>query len=211
MEVQTRVHIWTQVVWVWSQSVPLPSAMEVDGGAEWCDQTSTTSKLVEQLHSSLTEAAEAEDAEEYLPVSRYRSPDDWTTSDWTTGLDTERRMERSCLCTAKHVDTVFLTWELIDMSESKWIPRSRTAADGITKSAPTRSGACGSWWSRRLVADQRISVFAAFSWRRFERIHSATWSMHVEMSDCSSRYADGRQLLIARIYFFILYILIFLS
>jgi len=38
-------------------------------------QTSTTSKLVEQLHSSLTEATE--DVEEYWPVSRYRSPDDW--------------------------------------------------------------------------------------------------------------------------------------
>jgi len=50
----------------------LPSASEVDGEAEWCDQTSTTGKLVEQLHSSLTGAAE-EDVEEYRPVSRYRS------------------------------------------------------------------------------------------------------------------------------------------
>jgi len=82
------------------------------------------------------------------------------------GLDTERRMEQSCLSTAKQVDNVLLTWELIDMSESRWISRSRTAADGVTKSLPTRSGASGSWWSRRLVADQRISVFAAFSWRR---------------------------------------------
>jgi len=48
------------------------------------------------------------------------------------------------------------------MSESRWICRSRTAADGVTKSVATRSGAWGSWWSRLLVADQRISVFAAF-------------------------------------------------
>jgi len=41
-------------------------------GAEWCDQTSTTNKLVEQLNSSLTEVAE-EDVEEYRPVSRYLS------------------------------------------------------------------------------------------------------------------------------------------
>jgi len=53
----------------------LPSASEVDGGAELNDQTSTTSKLVEQLHSSLTEAAE-EYVEEYRPVSRYLSPND---------------------------------------------------------------------------------------------------------------------------------------
>jgi len=70
------VHTWTQVLRVKSQSVPLPSASEVDGGAEWCDQTSRTSKLVEQRHSSLTEAAE-EDVKKYRSVSRYRSPDDW--------------------------------------------------------------------------------------------------------------------------------------
>jgi len=112
------------------------------------DQTSTTSKLVEQLHSSLTGAAE-ENVEEYWPVSCYHSPDDWgqvmspVTEPRGTGLDTERRMERSCLSTAKQVDTVFLTWKLIDMSESWWIPRSRTAADGVMKSVPTRSRACG--------------------------------------------------------------------
>jgi len=42
MEAQTRVHIWTHVLRVWSQSVPLPSASEVNGEAEWCDQTLTT-------------------------------------------------------------------------------------------------------------------------------------------------------------------------
>jgi len=63
----------------------------------------------------------------------------------------------------------------------------RTAADGVTKSVgyiPTRSGACGSWWSRRLVTDQIISVFAAISWRRFDRIYLTTWSLHVEMRAC---------------------------
>jgi len=54
-------------------------------------------------------------------------------------------MERSCLSTAKHVDTVVLTWKLIDMSEWRRIPRSQTAADGFTKSVLTLSGACGSW------------------------------------------------------------------
>jgi len=66
---------------------PLPSASEVDAGAEWCNQTSTTSKLVEQLHSSLTEATK-EDVEEYRPVSRYHSPDDWGQ---VTSLETEPR------------------------------------------------------------------------------------------------------------------------
>jgi len=66
-----------------------------------CYQTSTTSNLVEQLHSSLTEAAE-EDVEEYRPVSCYHSPDYWgqVTSTVTMGLDTERRIERSCLSTS---------------------------------------------------------------------------------------------------------------
>jgi len=103
-------------------------------GVMW--SKSMTSKLVEQLHSSLTEAAE-EDIEEYRPVSHYRSPDDWgQVTSPVTELDTERRIERSCLSTAKLVDTVFLTWELIDMSELRWIPRSWTAADGVTKSVP---------------------------------------------------------------------------
>jgi len=54
----------------------LPSASEVDGGAEWCDQTSTMSKLVKMLQFTLTGAAE-EDIEEYRPVSCYHSPGDW--------------------------------------------------------------------------------------------------------------------------------------
>jgi len=62
----------------------------------WCDQTSTTSSLVEQLHLSPTDTAE--DVEEYRPVSRYRSPDDWgqLTSPMTEprvwSMDNERRM-----------------------------------------------------------------------------------------------------------------------
>jgi len=36
-----------------------------------------------------------------------------------------------------------------------------TTAEGITKSVPTRSVTCGSWWSRRLVADHRTSKSSA--------------------------------------------------
>jgi len=54
----------------------LPSTIEVDEVAEWCDQTSTTSISQAAVRLPLTKAAE-EDVEEYRPVSHYRSPDDW--------------------------------------------------------------------------------------------------------------------------------------
>jgi len=100
---------------------------------------------------------------------------------YSSSLGTEWRAEWSCLRTMKHVDAL-----LLDVVAHRHVWVKKTAADSVTKSGPNRSGACGSWWSRRLVADQRISVFAAFSWRRFERIHSATWSIHVEIRDCNS-------------------------
>jgi len=132
MEAQTHVHIWTQVLRVWSESVPLPSASEVDGGAEWSDQTSTTSKLVEQLHSSLTEAAE-EDVEEYRPVLRYHSPDDWgqvtspvseppvwtLNGEWNEAASAQRNM------------LTLSSWR--GNSSTCLIPRYRTTADGVTK------------------------------------------------------------------------------
>jgi len=82
---------------------PLPSASEVDGETEWCDQTSTTSKLVEQLHSSLTGAAE-EDVVEYRPVSRYRSPDDWgqVTSPVTEPIMNRPNGSQACSLPLQH-------------------------------------------------------------------------------------------------------------
>jgi len=110
LKAQTRVHIWTHILRVWSQSVPLPSASEVDGGAAWCDQTSTMSKLVEQLHSSLTEDVK-EDVEAYRPASRYRKPYDWgqVTSPVTEpGVWTlNGKWNETASAQWIHVDTVF--------------------------------------------------------------------------------------------------------
>jgi len=80
--------------------------------------------------------------------------------------------------TEKQVDTDFVTWDRIETSESMRIPRSRTIVDGTTKSAPTRIGVRGNWWSRRLVANHTgslSSTSSAVEW--FERIHPATSSM----------------------------------
>ena len=78
-----------------------------------------------------------------LPLSRRLRTRD-VTSDLITALDTERRIVRSWRSTAKQVDTVRVTWDRIETSESIRVPRSRTTVDGTTKPAPTRSGVRGS-------------------------------------------------------------------
>jgi len=111
-----RGHIWTQISYCEFEINPFLCLQPVRLTEDRSDVNtliSTTCKLVEQLHSSLTEAAEV-DVEEFRPVSRYSYPDDWgqsdVTSDWTTSLDTERRMERSCLSTDVDVGTHRHVW-----------------------------------------------------------------------------------------------------
>jgi len=151
---------------VLSRSIPLPSAGEVDGGAEWYDQTSTTSKLLKQLHSSLTEAME-DDVEEYRPVSRYRSPDDW----WQVSSPEPRIWTANWTKLLQHSETCWHCLPDVETHRHVWVEMNSYVSD------------C-SW--------RRHEVSTAFSSSRFERIHSATWSMHVEMRDCSSGYSDGR-------------------
>jgi len=139
IEAQTHVQIWTPVLRVWSQSVPLHSASEVDGGAEWCDLTSTMSKLVEQLHSSLTEAAK-EDVEEYRPVSRYRSPDDWGQ---VTSPVTEPR-----------VSTLDGKWNEAASAQRNMLTLSSWHRNSSTSPSPDEFLGLGHtlcWWANRFI------------------------------------------------------------
>lgn len=56
-------------------------------------------------------------------------------------------MLHSWRSTAKQAETVFVTCDLIEISESMYMPRSRTTEVGITSSVPTRS----TWWVRQLM------------------------------------------------------------
>jgi len=102
-------------------------------------------------------------------------------------------MLRSCRNTAKHPDTVRDTWDRILTSLSIRIPRSRTVVEGSTWFSPTRTAAGGRWFCRRVVEHQRISVFAVFSCRRFDRIQSDTSSRQADRVDRSWSADTGRQ------------------
>ena len=66
-----------------------------------------------------------------------------------------------------------------------WIPRSRTVLEGSTWFFPTRTAADGRWFCRRVVEHQRISVFAVFSCKQFDRIQSDTSSRQADRVDWS--------------------------
>ena len=87
-----------------------------------------------------------------------------TTSDTKTGLVTDERMLRSRRSTAKQLDTTFETWVFMLTSQSRYIPRSRTEANGTMTSTPTRRPGCGIWCWRRMDTHQSISVLAVLSW-----------------------------------------------
>jgi len=52
----------------------------------------------------------------------------------------ERRMQRICLKIPKQELTSLLIWVPIDMSVSKYTPRSRTELTDFTERVPTNSG-----------------------------------------------------------------------
>jgi len=81
-----------------------------------------------------------------------------------------------------------LHWQ-IGFNENSKITNHRGGQDMSRRT----HGNCGSWWRRRPVADQRISVFAGFNWSRLACIHDWTSSMHWDIVSMSSRVAFGRQ------------------
>src|SRR5664279_5664056 len=92
-----------------------------------------------------------------------------------------------CLNTPKQLETVFVTLVFIETSESRYMPRSRTEATGVTSSSPIMTDGCGIWCCRLLEAHHNTSVFAVFSCSRLLRIHNATSSAHAEIC-CESWY-----------------------
>jgi len=86
------------------------------------DRTSDVGKLVTQLHLASTVACQAE-RQAVLPVWRCRSLASWAPMPrlvyCKTGSDTDRRMLRSCLNTAKRLETIFSTCVRIIRSESR--------------------------------------------------------------------------------------------
>ena len=100
-------------------------------------------------------------------------------------------MLRSRRSTAKQLDTTFETRVFMLTSQSRYIPRSRTEADGTMTSTSTRGPGCGIWCWRRMDAHQSTSVLAVLSWRRLDCIHFATSSTQPETRSCSCRTSDG--------------------
>jgi len=87
--------------------------------------------------------------------------------------------------------SVRLTWLRQPIKSETWV--EATFLYLWLWSLPTRSGNCGSWCERRPVADQRISVFAAFNWSR-SYLHSTTACtivtsiVHSKLDYCNSLY-----------------------
>ena len=103
-------------------------------------------------------------------------------------------MLRSCRRTAKHPDTVLVTWDPIVTSLSMKMPKSRTFVDGSTWSAPTRTGVVDRQCWRREVVHQRTSVSQVFSCNLFVLIQSETSSRQADRVDWSWATDPGWQL-----------------
>jgi len=136
-----------------------------DAGTVRCDWNAMSNRSFWQWRSAPTEDVEL-DGQRCQTVWHYHSTEiEWQhqrlkNGSWHWSSDT------ACHRMAKNDDTVLITCDLIDTSTSIHMPRFRRW------SAPKRSNDCDNWCSGWLVVYQRTSVFAAFNWRRFERIHS---------------------------------------
>ena len=82
---------------------------------------------------------------------------------------------------------------VMDMSASRWTPRSQTAVTGDTAVSPIRTGPTGICCWRRTDAHQRISFFVGLSCNLLDVIHSETSSIQVDRRSWRTSVSCGWQ------------------
>jgi len=107
-----------------------------------------------------------------------------STSDCNTDLVTDRRMQ---------LVTVLATWDHIETSESRYMPRSRTEWTGVIMAVQTETGATGICDFHNEMMNTNTSILAAFSSSWLAGIHDAKSSTHSSRRHCNSTVAFGLQ------------------